>query len=108
MEDGDARVCSFCGKSQEQVRKLIAGPGLIRGPGVYMCDECITFGIEFLADAVHEPSPQGEPVACSFCGMTTHAGDVVASPAGVHICKQCVELGQEILDEEFSGPSEGS
>ncbi|MEE4640087.1 MAG: ClpX C4-type zinc finger protein, partial [Wenzhouxiangella sp.] len=27
--------CSFCGKSQEQVRKLIAGPG------VYICDECV-------------------------------------------------------------------
>src|SRR5690625_2380709 len=27
--------CSFCGKSQEQVRKLVAGPG------VYICDECI-------------------------------------------------------------------
>src|SRR6266705_1310675 len=28
--------CSFCGKSQEQVQRLIAGPG-----GVYICDECI-------------------------------------------------------------------
>ena len=28
--------CSFCGKTQEQVRRLIAGPG-----GVYICDECI-------------------------------------------------------------------
>lgn len=40
MEDADARVCSFCGKTQEQVRKLIAGPG------VHMCDECIAFGTE--------------------------------------------------------------
>ncbi|HEX6776862.1 MAG TPA: ClpX C4-type zinc finger protein, partial [Ktedonobacterales bacterium] len=28
--------CSFCGKSQDQVQRLIAGPG-----GVYICDECI-------------------------------------------------------------------
>ncbi len=28
--------CSFCGKNQDQVRRLIAGPG-----GVYVCDECI-------------------------------------------------------------------
>jgi hypothetical protein len=38
-EDGDDRggnpVCSFCGKSQDEVRKLIAGPT------VYICDECI-------------------------------------------------------------------
>ena len=36
MAKFDAHLkCSFCGKSQEQVRKLIAGPG------VYICDECI-------------------------------------------------------------------
>ena len=34
-ESGDLLKCSFCGKSQKQVRKLIAGPG------VYICDECI-------------------------------------------------------------------
>ncbi len=34
-EGGDLLKCSFCGKSQKQVRKLIAGPG------VYICDECI-------------------------------------------------------------------
>ena len=28
--------CSFCGKTQDQVRKLIAGPN-----GVYICDECV-------------------------------------------------------------------
>jgi ATP-dependent Clp protease ATP-binding subunit ClpX len=34
-ESGDLLKCSFCGKSQKQVKKLIAGPG------VYICDECI-------------------------------------------------------------------
>ena len=34
--------CSFCGKSQEQVKKLIAGPG------VYICDECVDLCIEIL------------------------------------------------------------
>ncbi len=34
--------CSFCGKSQEQVRKLIAGPG------VYICDECVELCNEIL------------------------------------------------------------
>ena len=34
-ESADLLKCSFCGKSQKQVRKLIAGPG------VYICDECI-------------------------------------------------------------------
>ncbi|MDQ3106903.1 MAG: AAA family ATPase, partial [Actinomycetota bacterium] len=34
-DGGDLVKCSFCGKSQKQVKKLIAGPG------VYICDECI-------------------------------------------------------------------
>ena len=34
--------CSFCGKTQEQVGKIIAGPG------VYICDECITLSKEII------------------------------------------------------------
>ncbi|NQY80609.1 MAG: ATP-dependent Clp protease ATP-binding subunit ClpX [Candidatus Caenarcaniphilales bacterium] len=36
--------CSFCGKSQDQVKKLVAGPG------IYICDECITLCLEILKD----------------------------------------------------------
>src|SRR5690625_5763691 len=36
--------CSFCGKSQEQVRKLVAGPG------VYICDECIDLCTEIVEE----------------------------------------------------------
>ena len=36
--------CSFCGKTQKQVVKLIAGPG------VYICDECIALCIEIIAE----------------------------------------------------------
>jgi ATP-dependent Clp protease ATP-binding subunit ClpX len=44
--------CSFCGKSQEQVRKLIAGPG------VYICDECVELCNEILDEELMEaPSP---------------------------------------------------
>ena len=43
MAKFDAHLkCSFCGKSQDQVRKLIAGPG------VYTCDECIDLCNEIL------------------------------------------------------------
>lgn len=40
--------CSFCGKSQEQVRRLIAGPG------VYICDECIDLCSEIITDEFEE------------------------------------------------------
>ncbi len=43
--------CSFCGKSQEQVRKLIAGPG------VYICDECVELCNEILDEELIEPTP---------------------------------------------------
>ncbi|MBD0344653.1 MAG: ATP-dependent protease ATP-binding subunit ClpX [Coleofasciculus sp. Co-bin14] len=50
--------CSFCGKSQEQVRKLIAGPG------VYICDECVDLCNEILDEELLDssaPSPQPVP-----------------------------------------------
>lgn len=40
--------CSFCGKTQEQVKRLIAGPG------VYICDECIDLCSEIIADEFQE------------------------------------------------------
>ena len=40
----DALKCSFCGKSQKQVIKLIAGPG------VYICDECIDLCVEIVEE----------------------------------------------------------
>lgn len=40
--------CSFCGKNQEQVKRLIAGPG------VYICDECIDLCSEIIADEFEE------------------------------------------------------
>jgi ATP-dependent Clp protease ATP-binding subunit ClpX len=42
--------CSFCGKSQEQVRKLIAGPG------VYICDECVDLCNEILDEELYDAS----------------------------------------------------
>lgn len=42
--------CSFCGKSQEQVKKLIAGPG------VYICDECIELCTEIIEEEFNEDS----------------------------------------------------
>ncbi len=47
-------VCSFCGKSQEEVRKLIAGPE------VYICDECIDLCNDIILEEVEETSAQGD------------------------------------------------
>jgi ATP-dependent Clp protease ATP-binding subunit ClpX len=49
-ETSDLLKCSFCGKSQKQVKKLIAGPG------VYICDECIELCREIIIDETHAAS----------------------------------------------------
>ena len=49
-DGGDLLKCSFCGKSQKQVRKLIAGPG------VYICDECIDLCNEIIEEELAETS----------------------------------------------------
>lgn len=52
-EDGKLLYCSFCGKSQTEVRKLIAGPS------VYVCDECV----ELCNDIIREEQDEGEESA---------------------------------------------
>jgi ATP-dependent Clp protease ATP-binding subunit ClpX len=34
--------CSFCRKTEDQISKLVAGPRLIVGPKLYICNECVT------------------------------------------------------------------
>src|SRR6476646_3604257 len=49
--DGNEQLlCSFCGKSQRQVKKLIAGPG------VYICDECIDLCNEIIDEELTTPT----------------------------------------------------
>jgi ATP-dependent Clp protease ATP-binding subunit ClpX len=52
-DGGDLLKCSFCGKSQKQVKKLIAGPG------VYICDECIDLCNEIIEEELSETAEVG-------------------------------------------------
>ena len=47
-DNGEMLHCSFCGKSQAEVKKLVAGRG------VYICDECIEVCINIVADEMNE------------------------------------------------------
>ena len=51
-------MCSFCGKSHAEVRKLIAGPG------VYICDSCINVCKGILDKEIHEEKRQNTPALC--------------------------------------------
>ena len=53
-EDGKLLYCSFCGKSQHEVRKLIAGPS------VFVCDECVELCNDIIREEMQEKSTSGE------------------------------------------------
>ena len=108
-------ACSFCGKQQNVVRKLIAGPG------VYICDPCIALADDVIGSghsAATElgtmnaaPPAHATSLKCSFCGKNRGQASGMAlvpevtlgrtseSPA---ICSECLVLCNEIITEEFS------
>ena len=56
-KQGQTLVCSFCSKTQEEVRKLVAGPG------VYICDECVGLCNDILEDQIREQSSKANKIA---------------------------------------------
>ena len=64
----DVLRCSFCNKSQRDVKKLIAGPQ------VYICDECVGICVDIAAEnilldpsEIAAPSTSPEPTDCGLC-----------------------------------------
>ncbi|WP_067869547.1 ATP-dependent protease ATP-binding subunit ClpX [Neptuniibacter marinus] len=53
-DDGKLLYCSFCGKSQDEVRKLIAGPS------VFICDECVDLCNDIIREEIQDVEPQEE------------------------------------------------
>jgi ATP-dependent protease Clp ATPase subunit len=89
--------CSFCGKEQHQVQRLIAGPGY-----VYVCNECIVAFLEGNTGAHNDiEAAAGENYRCSFCGKKrTRVQRLFAGPHGINICDQCIDLCREIIEDE--------
>jgi hypothetical protein len=105
--------CTFCGKPQNQVRKLIAGPGVL------ICGGCVTLARHVIATGqtattergpVHAVPGQQPQAQCNFCGKRR---DQVAAQAGVPlpatgkttdghavICDECLALCDEIITDE--------
>mgnify|MGYP006173911909 CR=1 FL=1 len=70
-DGGELLKCSFCGKSQKQVKKLIAGPG------VYICDECIDLCNEIIEEELSETSEVGlDELATRQRAQLLERGDV--------------------------------
>lgn len=93
-------LCSFCGKNQAQVLRLVAGPR-----GVYVCDECIQ---RYTADNGPHTQQESQMIPgtsganrCSFCGNPQKKVQrLVLGPGGVNICNECLALCQKIFAEE--------
>jgi hypothetical protein len=106
-------ACTFCGKLQNQVRKLIAGPG------VYICDGCVDLAVEVITSGRAGQTALGEldnvpeeqsGVRCNFCGKDRGQVERVAimpevtverTSSSAAICSECVMLCGEILTEEL-------
>jgi hypothetical protein len=104
--------CSFCGRSREDVARLIAGPG------VFICERCVAHASGLAAGAAVDDraevpmvlEPSGSEVRCSFCGKEARqvrhlvASGLAAAPGGkfgqgARICDECLVLCEDILAE---------
>lgn len=103
--------CSFCDKPQDQVQRLIAGPG-----NTYICDECIGLhrkrieneGVIFplLHPSQDTSSLPQSPYSCSFCGKSQdQVQRLVAGPGGFFICGECTDLHRKTLEDKYAAPT---
>lgn len=77
-KEGDNKLlyCSFCGKSQHEVRKLIAGPS------VFICDECVELCNDIIREEIKEISPKQK-------------ADALPTPTEIHAHLDDYVIGQE-------------
>jgi hypothetical protein len=91
--------CSFCGRSDTEVTKLIAGPG------VYICDGCVALVCQVAEEgapldtllAPIEPLPTGSRLKCSFCAKPNSRVSAVVAANRLAICPDCIQLCGEVL-----------
>ena len=81
-DGGDLLKCSFCGKSQKQVKKLIAGPG------VYICDECIDLCNEIIEE--------------ELAGDTEVRFDELPRPKQIHAFLDDYVIGQDLAKKQLA------
>jgi len=79
--------CSFCGKSQDKVRKLIAGPK------VHICEECVDLCIDILKKELGK-----KPQDCLLCRVTKEMQEMTRIPGRGSICSTCLVEVRAVLD----------
>jgi len=104
-DSGNLRSCSFCGNSQKEVKKLIAGPH------AYICDGCVSRAHAVIAGhdeaastpiaTIQQVSDEAGAKQCSFCGKQRYQVAAMTSAGEtLIICDECLELCDEIIIEE--------
>lgn len=100
--------CSFCNKSQQDVRKLIAGPT------VYICDECVGVCVDIIVDDTRFEGGSGQPMdtersfalatkrerereVCSLCGKSPTSGDMLPIEGRGLLCGDCADAIEDVL-----------
>ncbi|MEM9171231.1 MAG: ClpX C4-type zinc finger protein, partial [Pseudomonadota bacterium] len=74
-DDSKLLYCSFCGKSQHEVRKLIAGPS------VFICDECVELCNDIIREELEEASELGHQKLPKPAEINTTLDDYVIGQA---------------------------
>ena len=85
--------CSFCGKDQQQVHRLIAGPG-----GVYICDECVDLCREIIGEEQTLRRRQGEAGAAAPQGETPAPQWVRSGTVRCHLYADDLEAVQALAE----------
>lgn len=90
-------TCSFCGKNQQEVRKVIAGPS------VHICNECVNLCDEIL---VKENVKEGESAVqsteerlCGICMEPRETDELIFLPHAAYMCAGCLEDIQLVRDK---------
>ena len=100
-DDNKLLSCTFCGKNQNEVRKLIAGPS------VHICDECVHVCDEILTkenvdgaekDLKTAPSPTEERL-CGICMEPRETDELIFLPHAAYMCAGCLEEIQIVRDK---------
>jgi hypothetical protein len=109
----ELRVCSFCGKTQDEVRKLIAGQD------VHICDECVDLCNDIIAQEC-EREAQAEAGAaapsasapllpaskCIVCCLPKEVTDLLILPNAGFVCCSCADAIRSVADAHLPPPSD--
>jgi hypothetical protein len=95
--------CSFCGKNQNEVRKLVAGPS------VHICDECVELCKNIVTQEV-DPNDKANTKAakarakesrlCGICMEPRETDELIFLPHAAYMCAGCLEELQAVRDKQ--------